>query len=104
MERGLPTVIGSTVPGKSTMLRTGTMTSASAGTGAWIEGPRLALSGVASSNCASATARSCLLQCDQKTPMTGGTTHRTVTAARQAHAPLATALPKAEPGEERGAY
>ena len=72
-------------------------------TGAWIEGPRLALSGVASSNCASATARACFLQCDQKTSMTGGATHRTVTAARQAHAPLETALRKLEPVNDRGA-
>jgi hypothetical protein len=89
---GRPRVTGSTVPGKSTISRTGTMMSASGGIGACAGAPLAVLSGVASSRWASATERSCLLQRDQQTPMAARTAHRFVTAGGKAHAALEPAL------------
>src|SRR5215471_9911852 len=97
MERSRPRVKGSTMPGKSSVLRTGMMINASAGTGrAGGAAPCAALSSDGPSNCISATQGPRFLQRDQETAVAGAAFDRAVAAARQPQAALEAALRELE--------
>src|SRR5437588_4397088 len=93
-------LIGKTTPGNNTMLRTGTMMSASAGTGGVPVGPLPGLSSAPSRNCISATQRSRLLQRDQKAAVAVGPTHRVIAPAWHPHAPLEATLRELKPMDD----
>src|SRR5580704_4707583 len=91
IERWRPMVIGSMMPGNRTVLRTGTMISASGGKGG--SGPAWpALISDSPGDLVSTTEGLRFLQSDQQAAVGGGTPHRAVAPARQAHAALEPAL------------
>src|SRR5262245_1339291 len=103
IERGRPTVTGSTVPGNSTMSRTGRMMSASGGNGGsdCAGRPGLCSSGLRASM--SATRRLHLLQRDHQATVDGRAPHAGIASGRQAHAPLKAALRQLQPMNDGGA-
>src|SRR6516165_3084108 len=98
---GRPSVIGNTRPGNSTVLRTGTMISASGGNGGSEAPPTDALSFALM--CCSATIGARFLQRHDQT--TGGSraAYAGITAGRQAQAPVKASLRKFEPMDRCGA-
>src|SRR5438132_6898591 len=100
IERGRPIVTGSTMPGNRTILRTGTMMSASPGTGAIAAAPLAGAAACATSG--SATDGSNLLQRDQEATVGRGAAHRAVAARRQPHATLEAALRQLEAVDDGG--
>src|SRR6516165_4633576 len=98
---GRPSVIGSTRPGNSTVLRTGTIISASGGKAGIELAPREAPSFALI--CCSATMRSYFLQRHDQTTGGSGAAHAGITASRQAQAPVKASLRQFEPMDGRGA-
>src|ERR1700683_3155737 len=99
MDLARPTVIGRTMPGNSTVLRTGTMISASAGKGGSVVVCPPAPSAVPffASISFSATPRLRLLQSDHQAAVGDGAAHAAIAACRQAHAAVKAALRKFKP-------
>src|SRR5581483_9154344 len=93
---GRPIVNGSTSPGNSTVLRTGTMISASVGTGGRLPAP----APCPSREAASATESLRLAEGDQQTAMNGRAADAAVAAGWQAHAPLEAALRQLQPMDD----
>src|SRR5580704_6082115 len=102
IERGRPIVIGSTMPGNRTVLRTGTITSASGGKGGDGAVVLPLLSSAAPKKFASTTQRLRLLQDDQEAAVGRGSPDRTVAPGRQPHAALEPSLRELEPMDDRG--
>src|SRR5580658_1774706 len=98
---GRPSVIGSTSPGNSTVLRTGTIISASAGKGGSVLAP--SVESVFASISTSATADPRFLQGDHQTTIDNGTAHRTVAASRQPQPPVKAPLRQFQPMNGRRA-
>ncbi len=105
IERGRPTVIGITMPGNSTVLRTGTMISASGGSGGRARRRRVVraparpasamlLSGL--HDLVVSHGRPRFLQCDQQTAVAGRALDGAVAPGRQPHAPLEPSLRQLE--------
>src|SRR5215472_10528180 len=97
---GRPSVIGSTRPGNSTVLRTGTIISASGGKAGIELTPREAPSFALI--CCSATMRSRFLQRHDQTTGGGGAAHTGIAAGRQAQTPVQAPLRQFEPMDYRG--
>src|SRR5579871_5097662 len=98
---GRPSVIGRTRPGNSTVLRTGTMISASAGTGASVPAPPFGASFASIS--ASATARTRFAEGDHEAAVGDRPARDAVTAGRQPQPPKETTLGQFQPVDDRGA-
>src|ERR1700733_2861506 len=96
-----PSVIGSTSPGNSTVLRTGTMMSASAGKGGNVVAPDPAW--FDDNISASATMRSCFLQGDHQTSVDHSMAYAAVAAGRQSQPPIEAALRQLETMNDGGA-
>src|SRR6202051_1016620 len=88
IERWRPMVIGSMMPGNRTVLRTGTMISASGGRGGSGPEPPLPLVSDTLGDLVSTTGGLQFLQPDQQAAVGGGTPDRAVPPARKAHAAL----------------
>src|ERR1700722_16431238 len=91
---GRPKVIGSTRPGNSTVLRTGTMISASAGNGGKAPPPDPSFAST------SATSSPHFLQCNHQTTGGGGAAHCAVAAGRQPEPPVEPPLRQFEPVDD----
>src|SRR5712692_10849965 len=106
IERGRPIVTGSTVPGNSTKLRTGTMISASGGRSGLPPDP-LSASAARGNGRSGINRRSVggeasgLLQADHETAVDRGAPHVGVTSARQLDAALELSLRQLEPVDHR---
>src|SRR5262249_61951322 len=92
---GRPSVIGSTRPGNSTVLRTGTTISASGGKAGIELAPREAPSFALI--CCSATMRSCFLQRHDQTTGGSGAAHAGIMAGRQAQGAVRASMAEVEP-------
>src|SRR5262245_29430065 len=97
-----PTVIGSTTPGNSTVLRTGTMISASGGSGGSDDEPLVALVSPADNISNSATGISHFLQGNHQTAIDHRAANRAVAPARKRHATLEPPLRQFQPMDDCG--
>src|SRR6202020_1399138 len=98
---GRPKVIGSTRPGNSTVLRTGTMINASAGNGGKAPPPVPSFANTSTS----ATSSPHFLQCNHQAPGSGGAAPRAVAAGRQPEPPVEPPLRQFEPMDDgRGEF
>src|SRR5271166_6025506 len=100
--RGRLSETGNTMVGKRTMPRTGTMMSASGGSGGVGAAPEVACGAVAAS--ASAIARLRLLQRDQEAAVGGGSMNGVVAARRKGNAALEAALRQLKAVDDRGLH
>src|SRR5215469_4713272 len=101
---GRPSVIGSTRPGNSTVLRTGTMIIASGGSGGSVVPPAAPVAALSLAlMCWSATIGACFLQCHDQTTGRGYAAHAGITPRRQAQPAVKAALRQFEPMDRRRA-
>src|SRR5437764_14506126 len=99
MDLARPSVIGSTTPGNSTVLRTGTIMSASGGNAGPEAPPVDALSFALT--CCSATIYSRLLQGDDEATGRGRAAYAGIAAGRQPQPPVKASLRQFEPVDRR---